>query len=215
MDQSRELTNIQTQDKRKQERKQQLLSIALEMFATQGYDNTKISDIVAKANVSQGTFYWYFKSKEMIASEMLNDGRLAILHTISMGYRVEKASVQDAYISSRNLFEQLFHFAGKNRYFMGILLKGIHSQPILQQQVELIKKEMQEAFANNIRRASALKMLPRPVDPVLHSVFVMSLLEGVLSRWLFQSENEEWQQLELEQLVEKTVQFEFFGLFGM
>lgn len=74
---------------------------------------------------------------------------------------------------------------------------------------------MQEAFANNIRRASALKMLPRPVDPVLHSVFVMSLLEGVLSRWLFQSENEEWQQLELEQLVEKTVQFEFFGLFGM
>ncbi|MGE7921102.1 TetR/AcrR family transcriptional regulator [Viridibacillus sp. NPDC093762] len=215
MDQSRELTNIQTQDKRKQERKQQLLSIALEMFATQGYDNTKISDIVAKANVSQGTFYWYFKSKEMIAIEMLNDGRLAILHTISMGYRVEKASVQDAYISSRNLFEQLFHFAGKNRYFMGILLKGIHSQPILQQQVDLIKKEMQEAFANNIRRASALKMLTRPVDPVLHSVFVMSLLEGILSRWLFHSANEEWQQLELEQLVEKTVQFEFFGLFGM
>ncbi|MGE7924843.1 hypothetical protein ACQKND_16890 [Viridibacillus arvi] len=68
----------------------------------------------------------------MIAIEILNDGHLAILHTISIGYRVEKASVQDAYISSRNLFEQLLHFIGENRNFMGILLKEIHSTLIFQ-----------------------------------------------------------------------------------
>ena len=31
--------------------------------------------------------------------------------------------------------------------------------------------------------------------------------------WLFQLDDEEWQQIEIEELVEKTVQFEFFGLF--
>ncbi|MGG0663163.1 hypothetical protein ABE042_03525 [Viridibacillus arvi] len=77
----------------------------------------------------------------MIAFEILNDGRLAILHTISIGYRVEKAYVQDAYISSKNLFEQLLNFIGENRNFMGILLKGIHSQLIFQSKVDKIKKD--------------------------------------------------------------------------
>ncbi|MEK4485306.1 hypothetical protein MHH81_06830 [Psychrobacillus sp. FSL H8-0484] len=74
---------------------------------------------------------------------------------------------------------------------------------------------MQEAFAQNIQRASELNMMPRPIDPELQSVFVLSLLEGVLSRWLFQSIDDEWRQLEIDELVEKNVQFEFFGFFGV
>lgn len=206
---------MEIQNTRKKDRQHQLLTIALELFATDGYEQTKISDIVAKANVSQGTFYWYFKSKEMIATEMFTQGRASILEVISTGYRSEKGSIQDSFMSSSNLFGELFRFAKENHYFMKILLKGIHSQPALQQQVETIKKDMQEAFAQNIRRASELNMMPRRVDPELQSVFVMSLLEGVLSRWLFQSADDEWRQLEIEELVEKTVQFEFFGLFGV
>lgn len=75
---------------RRQERKQQLLQIALELFATVGYEKTKVSDIVAKGNVSQGTFYWYFKSKEAIALEMLEIGRAQLLDAIKLGYRTKK-----------------------------------------------------------------------------------------------------------------------------
>lgn len=199
----------------KVERKQQLLTIAMEMFATRGYDQTKVSDIVARATVSQGTFYWYFKSKEMIATEMFTQGRAAILETISTGYRSEKCSIDDSFESSRHLFQQLFHYAHVNHYFLKILLKGIHSQPALQRQIETIKNDMQQAFTKNIRRAADLKMMTRPVDPKLQAVFVMSLLEGVLSHCLFQLSYAEWNELEIEQLVEKTVQFEFFGLFGV
>ena len=200
---------------RKTERQKQLLDIALELFATQGYDQTKISDIVNKANVSQGTFYWYFKSKEMIATEMFTQGRVAILETISTGYRIEKGSISESFDSSKQLFYKLFQFAKKNHFLMKILLKGIHSQPALQVQVDTIKNDMKKAFAKNIRRASEFEMIPRSVDPELQAVFVMALIEGTLSSWLFQSEDEEWQQIEIEELVEKTVQFEFFGLFGV
>ena len=200
---------------RKTDRQKQLLDIALELFATQGYDQTKISDIVNKANVSQGTFYWYFKSKEMIATEMFTQGRLALIETISTGYRIEKGSTSESFESSKQLFYKLFQFAKKNHFFMKILLKGIHSQPALQVQVDTIKNDMKKAFAKNIRRASDFEMIPRSVDPDLQAVFVMSLIEGTLSSWLFQSKDEEWQQIEIEELVEKTVQFEFFGLFGV
>ncbi|WP_146551721.1 TetR/AcrR family transcriptional regulator [Rummeliibacillus sp. SL167] len=204
-------------DVRRQEREQQLIKIALELFATIGYENTKISDIVAKANVSQGTFYWYFKSKEAIALKMLEDGRKKILEAIAIGYRDSKASIQESTISTSHLFEQIFHFAEENPYLIHILLKGVHSQPLLQQKVDEIKSDMETAFANNIQRAKELGMLNQSMEPKMQAVFIMSLLEGVLSRWLFteRSENHPFAEKSLQEIIEKTVHFEFFGIFGV
>lgn len=39
-----------------EERRDQIIRIAMERFATQGYHQTKISDIVREAGVAQGTF---------------------------------------------------------------------------------------------------------------------------------------------------------------
>ncbi|WP_050183317.1 TetR/AcrR family transcriptional regulator [Domibacillus robiginosus] len=47
-----------------------LLRIAADEFAEHGYHETKISTIVRKANVTQPTFYLYFKSKEAIFEEL-------------------------------------------------------------------------------------------------------------------------------------------------
>jgi AcrR family transcriptional regulator len=55
------------------DKKQLLLDAALDVFSENGYWATKISDIVAKANVAQGTFYLYFKNKEELFKEMLLD----------------------------------------------------------------------------------------------------------------------------------------------
>lgn len=52
--------------KNPEERKNELIDIAEELFKTVGYKNTAVSNIVKKANVAQGTFYYYFKSKEDI-----------------------------------------------------------------------------------------------------------------------------------------------------
>lgn len=204
-------------DVRRQEREQQLIKIALELFATVGYENTKVSDIVAKANVSQGTFYWYFKSKESIALKMLEDGRENMLKAISIGYRATKASVQESVVSTSHLFEQIFQFAEDNPYLMHILLKGIHSQPQLQHKVDEIKADMETAFANNIQRAQDLGMLSRPIEPEMQAIFIMSLLEGVLAKWLFTEQNERhpFADKSLQEIIKETVHFEFFGIFGV
>ncbi|MCI2253090.1 TetR/AcrR family transcriptional regulator [Domibacillus sp. PGB-M46] len=47
-----------------------LLRIAADEFAEHGYYKTKISTIVRRANVTQPTFYLYFKSKEAIFKEL-------------------------------------------------------------------------------------------------------------------------------------------------
>ncbi len=47
-------------------RRTQILNAAVELFDQQGYSNTKISDISAKAGISKGLVYHYFSSKEEI-----------------------------------------------------------------------------------------------------------------------------------------------------
>jgi AcrR family transcriptional regulator len=50
-------------EKIREERRRQLLEAALAVFAERGYHATRVSDIAARAGVSQGTVYWYFNSK--------------------------------------------------------------------------------------------------------------------------------------------------------
>lgn len=45
-------------------RKKELLQIAYQMFIEKGYDNTSIDEIIAKAGIAKGTYYYYFPSKE-------------------------------------------------------------------------------------------------------------------------------------------------------
>ncbi|MGN4126645.1 TetR/AcrR family transcriptional regulator [Lysinibacillus sphaericus] len=50
--------------------KQLLLDKAVELFSEKGYHDTKISDIVKAANLTQPTFYLYFKSKQSLYNDL-------------------------------------------------------------------------------------------------------------------------------------------------
>ena len=55
-----------------QERKQQLLDSAAELFAERGYADTRVLDIVRHAGVAKGLFYWYFENKEALFRELVD-----------------------------------------------------------------------------------------------------------------------------------------------
>ena len=46
--------------------KRRLVSAAVDVFDENGFQKARVSDIVSRAGVAQGTFYLYFKSKEEI-----------------------------------------------------------------------------------------------------------------------------------------------------
>jgi len=52
-------------------RRNELINAAEELFIKTGYEPTAISDIVKKVGVAQGTFYYYFKSKEDILNTII------------------------------------------------------------------------------------------------------------------------------------------------
>ncbi|HNN00139.1 MAG TPA: TetR/AcrR family transcriptional regulator, partial [Turneriella sp.] len=52
--------------------RQQILEAAKTLFAEKGFEATNVRDIIHKSNLSPGTFYNYFQSKEEIF-EVLTD----------------------------------------------------------------------------------------------------------------------------------------------
>lgn len=47
-------------------RRQQLKEAGMAVFAEKGYHQTKVSDVVRRAGVAQGTFYLYFEGKKSL-----------------------------------------------------------------------------------------------------------------------------------------------------
>ena len=59
--------------KEKEERRQELIDTARQLFVEKGYEKTAVSDIVKKVKVAQGTFYYHFQSKQDILKAIAKD----------------------------------------------------------------------------------------------------------------------------------------------
>jgi AcrR family transcriptional regulator len=57
---------------KKTERRNDILRAARGVFASKGYHDAKIDDIVAAASVAKGTFYLYFRDKRSIFTEIVD-----------------------------------------------------------------------------------------------------------------------------------------------
>lgn len=63
--------NAEHNQRMRDERREKILSCALRLFAAKGLSATKVSEIAAEAEMSQGLMYHYFASKEDIFTELV------------------------------------------------------------------------------------------------------------------------------------------------
>src|SRR5437764_7014042 len=61
-----------------EDKRQQILSAAVRVFAAQGYEATRVGDIAKEAGVAYGLVYHYYKSKEAVLEAVFREawGRL-------------------------------------------------------------------------------------------------------------------------------------------
>lgn len=57
---------------KKEIRKKELIKIAYELFITKGYENTSVDEIISKARIAKGTYYYHFASKEEMLEDVVN-----------------------------------------------------------------------------------------------------------------------------------------------
>ncbi|MBA9083802.1 AcrR family transcriptional regulator [Fontibacillus solani] len=65
--------------KEAEERKNEILDAADELFGQKGFDGTSTNDILAKVGIARGTLYYHFKSKEDIMDALIERYNVRIL----------------------------------------------------------------------------------------------------------------------------------------
>lgn len=103
-----------------EERKTEIFEAAKRLFAENGYDKTTVSDIVKEVGVSQGTFYWYFDSKEAILEAVADD-------FASKMYDSLEAILSDERVDAGVKLERFFKLMDKAGREGGQLVEELHA----------------------------------------------------------------------------------------
>lgn len=98
---------------KKQEKYDAILDAAFNIIEEKGFENTSISDVVKQANVAQGTFYLYFKSKNdlvpAIAEELLSITYNMLMNRISdaMPFDQKLATIIDVTFENTEKYKEI------------------------------------------------------------------------------------------------------------
>ena len=76
--------------KKGEKRKKMLLKIAYDLFLTKGYDNTSVDEIIEKAQIAKGTYYYYFQSKEQMLEEVID---MMIKNEVKMAEQIIRTDI--------------------------------------------------------------------------------------------------------------------------
>lgn len=72
----------------KEQRRQEILYAALDLFVTRGYAATKISDIADRVSMSVGLLFHYFESKEKLYEELVKMGLERTRYPAAQSYEI-------------------------------------------------------------------------------------------------------------------------------
>lgn len=140
-------------------RKRQIILAARKLFINKGFSNTSIMDIISEANVSKGTFYNHFSSKNACLIAILEETREeSINERIKIGINKDPSDIsvlvnqisQLLLISrKRNLFEIFSSIFGKtDREIIDVLEKH------LMLEVNWLAKRLVDIYGKEIKEIS-------------------------------------------------------------
>jgi AcrR family transcriptional regulator len=107
-----------------EERRQELIDAAEQLFLEKGYGQTAISDIVKKLKVAQGTFYYYFQSKDDILDAVV-EKNVAILEK-SIKHLIQNGNA-DAAMKLNNAINGILEFVIPRKEVMNYLHQDINA----------------------------------------------------------------------------------------
>jgi AcrR family transcriptional regulator len=107
-------------EREKQERRQSILEAAREVFFEEGFHRATVDMVAARAEVSKGTVYIYFDSKETLLADLLLEGLDVLVESL------ESAYIPDRPLSPEDRLRQLawvyFRFFQREPQYFRLLM---------------------------------------------------------------------------------------------
>ncbi len=107
-----------------EERRRELIDAAERLFITEGYVQTAIGDIVNEVKVSQGTFYYYFDSKEDVLVAVLEK---EIMIMESDFCQIANSNDLDEAAKLNSMLNRFISIAASGKKLMGYVHEGMNA----------------------------------------------------------------------------------------
>jgi len=169
-----------------EERKDQILDAAADVFTKKGLQKSRMDDIVEKSGLSKGTLYWYFDSKDDIIIGIFERIFLKESRDLKPLVKLEKSSAERIFEYTERVIidmHRLLRFApvafeflslaSRSKYFQKAFKKylGIHMDilvPIIQQGID--SGEFRE------------------IDPAEAAIAIGAVFEGTTLLWVYDTD---------------------------
>ena len=155
--------------------REKILSAALELFAKKGFHATSISQIAKKARISKGLMYNYFKSKDKLLDEIIQNG-FTELEGLSY-HSTKNASPKEqlkSYVSTvlDNLYANLAYW----QLYLALLV-----HPDIQKRYEKKLKVFRDEYVNQF---SKLFRKLGAKDPKLEAFLLGTYFDGLVLNFI-------------------------------
>lgn len=192
-----------TRSTRSDARQEQLIEIAIRLFAQKGYAGTSLRDIADEARITKAALYYHFPNKEALYERIVLESMQALVDSVrgamsAVGSPAEKVRVfmlssADFLDRSRNSW-----IAGSNAFWTGNVVDPRNAAVNL-------RDEYEQLLRGGIREAIAAGQF-RKVDPAMAGRMLLSMLNHI-SRW-----HSPTGRLSTRQVIDQYLEMAFDGL---
>ncbi|WP_195758312.1 TetR family transcriptional regulator [Kangiella sp. HZ709] len=162
-----------------------LLEAAKDEFYQNGIANTSIKQIVEKAGVTRGAFYWHFKNKEEVLNALL-DQTIATYQEYFEGLiHKEMNSLDILETHAVNLFTTIYQDEKQKKSF-AIFMQTIGTEknmPIFHAHSEQVYYNSLKFYEEQFEQARQDKLISKANNPKVLAFAYNAYLTGVLDSW--------------------------------
>ena len=168
------------------ERKKQILDSAMIVFSRKGFHQARMDDIVIQSGLSKGTIYWYFSSKDVIITQILDNL-----------FERELASLGEIQNEEGSASERLLKFM---RFSLNDLMPMLKHMPLTYEFYAFALRE--ETVRNALKkyfRSYVELLIPiiqqgidfgefRTINPGETAIAASAIFEGTILLWVYDPE---------------------------
>jgi Transcriptional regulator len=183
-----DLSSQERREKERENRRSAILKAARKLFFDRGFKSVTVDNIAAKAEVSKGSVYLYFKSKEEIYTQILINDNIAAFEDLKNKFSAKEAPAAELLLGFADNY--INYFLNDNELFRILMTFMLHADDMILTDEQ--NSQLLQTTNDNIHFVS--EILQKGVDsgefsPTINirqaQNAIWGLLNGVISLYLF------------------------------
>jgi len=152
--------------------RRQLLDAARDAFEARGYRATSVADIVGRAATARGTFYLYFRNKDDVFAQLVEEVVAELLDETAV-----HPDAPDRAASVRAGTRIYLTAFARRRALWRAMLEALGASPAVERQWLALRDGLVERIAANLERGRAAGAVRADLDPVPAAEALAAMVE--------------------------------------